>query len=373
MHKTVASIKIILLTVIAMCYLNAPVFAQQNEVILIPYRVKDKWGYSDLRGNIIVQPAYDFTHIFEPSYAEDGVTNPLAVVVMGSRHGLINEKGVLVAPCEYDYIWHYMRQFHVEIGKNKGIVNSEGKLVIPPGPYKEIAILPYGYKAIDLKGQPIHFDKAGKRILQPVTDTGSKKAAEQLPYEERGYGMVVQMNGKMGYVFRRRINNGYVNDTLPAVYDSLYSPGWFPEICVAKKDGAWGAITIKGQVTIPFEYETVQLYAGFTSYNGSTAFRKNGKWGLVNVNTGSVDLPFVYDRLQSGAGTQGVFITTHLGKREGAVIYNVYSKKMSVIECRYIWIGDIVKYKERFFLLVENATNRSKGLVGEDGTEYFKD
>ncbi|HYF31041.1 MAG TPA: WG repeat-containing protein [Chitinophagaceae bacterium] len=36
--------------------LPLPVWGQEQ--VLVPYRVGDKWGYSDLAGNLVIQPQY---------------------------------------------------------------------------------------------------------------------------------------------------------------------------------------------------------------------------------------------------------------------------------------------------------------------------
>src|SRR5258706_10157677 len=70
-------------------------FAQTSPYKLIPYRIGTLWGYSDVKGNIVIptryQEAYPFYH---------GV----AALKSDNHMSIINEDGRLIIPFLYDYI-----------------------------------------------------------------------------------------------------------------------------------------------------------------------------------------------------------------------------------------------------------------------------
>ena len=60
----------------------------------------------------------------------------------------------------------------------------------------------------------------------------------------------------------------------------------------AKKKGKWGVIDKNNRMTIPFEYEDI-MFSILDTKDGFTA-KKNGKWGKIDKNN-KVIIPFTHD------------------------------------------------------------------------------
>lgn len=64
-----------------------------EQSMLIPYRKGDKWGYSDAKKKLVIQPKYQMAEPFN-----DGV----ARVCSGSGSGFIDKTGKEVVPLKYN-------------------------------------------------------------------------------------------------------------------------------------------------------------------------------------------------------------------------------------------------------------------------------
>jgi len=72
--------------------LTLPVFSQQLDLSLIPYRQGNLWGYASPDRTIVIKPAYDEANWFVSGYA---------VVKKGNKYGYINRAGKLVIPFKF--------------------------------------------------------------------------------------------------------------------------------------------------------------------------------------------------------------------------------------------------------------------------------
>ena len=93
--------------------------------VLHPYQEKDKYGYLDDAGNVVIKPSYQVAMTFE----EDG----LAKVKKGDKWGYINEQGKFVIKCDYTEI----EPFHngiarVNKGGKYGYIKRDGTFYIKP-------------------------------------------------------------------------------------------------------------------------------------------------------------------------------------------------------------------------------------------------
>lgn len=86
---------------------------------------KEKFGFTDREGNIVIKTIYDDAELFQEGFAS---------IEVNGKYGFINEQGVEVIKPIYDYYdeCDYMRQGHVimRLGNKKGILNSKGEVVV---------------------------------------------------------------------------------------------------------------------------------------------------------------------------------------------------------------------------------------------------
>ena len=72
--------------------LTIPVFAQQADMSLIPYRKGGLWGYASPDKKIVITPAYGEVNLFYEGYAS---------VKKGTNYGYINKAGKVVIPFKF--------------------------------------------------------------------------------------------------------------------------------------------------------------------------------------------------------------------------------------------------------------------------------
>ena len=87
--------------------------------LLVPYRVRDKWGYSDTAGKIIIQPRFQGALFFE-TFEVAKKTFELAEVMLNNKFGLLDRQGKLVVPCAF-------KQFNIAVGAYCLPVTTTGK------------------------------------------------------------------------------------------------------------------------------------------------------------------------------------------------------------------------------------------------------
>ena len=71
-----------------------PVFAQEPDMSLIPYRKGNLWGYAAPDKSIVITPEYEEANLFYEGFA---------VVKKGGKYGYINKDGKIVIPIKCKY------------------------------------------------------------------------------------------------------------------------------------------------------------------------------------------------------------------------------------------------------------------------------
>lgn len=287
---------------------------------LFPIEIKDKLGYMDQSGKMVIAAQYD--------YADDFVDG-LAVVALNNMPCVINEKNVRVIDTSlYQFISAFseglaaVRDFH---GK-KFYISPRGEKVItlPDEVYearrfrnglacvsrqldehvmkfeKDIATIGYRFGYIDKQGKQVMdfmFEDADDFLggLARVKVKGKfgiidTKGAWVLPAEYGNIGhfsegkAVIDAMGRYGYadtkgqiVIKPQFDLAFdFNEGLAAVWNSS-----------TKK---YGFINEAGELKIPMEYDDVQPFG-----EGKAAVLKEGKWGFID-KSGTLVLRHVFDQ-----------------------------------------------------------------------------
>ena len=92
---------------------------------LIPFYAAalDKYGYKDLRGEVIVTPKYDFAWTFNEG---------MSPMKLNGKYGYINDHGVEVVRPTYDNALKFSDGLAVvKVGDKFGYIDKTGKLVVP--------------------------------------------------------------------------------------------------------------------------------------------------------------------------------------------------------------------------------------------------
>lgn len=180
----------------------------QNEQ-LIPYRIKNKWGYSNTNGKILIPVKYSYANIFQDS---------LALVKGGGKFYFINLQG--------DNI--FRKKF-----SNATPFSNEG-----------IAKVIYQKKIFFI-------NKKGEQTTSKSSSYGCGGAIADIE-------IVTRENNLYGYKFIP-FAVGEPRDTLsiPAIYDTII-PFDRKRIAIAKKSAKWGVITYQNEILIAFEYDNIR-------------------------------------------------------------------------------------------------------------------
>lgn len=86
----------------------------------------NKIGFIDKKNRIVIEPQFDFAKPFQDGFAlvvKDPVFKKTGehTVISGGKWGLVNRKGILVVPMEYDDIIDYSKREAVVMLKNKKV------------------------------------------------------------------------------------------------------------------------------------------------------------------------------------------------------------------------------------------------------------
>src|SRR4051812_8216612 len=88
--------------------------------VLVPYRIGNKWGYSDTLGKIKIPVKYDSAPVFDYSMSYNG--RAIVILPLSGKPTAINDLGTVLVPAKYDHISpiQFSRSFAFFVGaKNK--------------------------------------------------------------------------------------------------------------------------------------------------------------------------------------------------------------------------------------------------------------
>ena len=111
-----------------------------NKFALMGVKVKDKWGFINIMGELVVKPQYDDIDV----ESSEG----LALVIKSGKYGYINDKGKEVIPLEYEYADSFSDGCAVvKKGLKYGFIDKKGK-EITPFIYQRAEVFNSGYAAV---------------------------------------------------------------------------------------------------------------------------------------------------------------------------------------------------------------------------------
>ncbi|MCL2517726.1 MAG: WG repeat-containing protein [Oscillospiraceae bacterium] len=223
---------------------------------------------SDIKVNVLVEPSLMFDQVYD-------FNGGIAKVVLDDKYGFVNKFGEFVLPVEYDMFGDFHDGMAWALkGDKYGFIDTTGNLVIPltyhynGGGYERydtIVDFSEGLAAVSIDGKCGFIDKTGELVIPAIYDGEFYKGEWSSYYPKFRDGFA-----------RVRILD-HVN------YESGYMHSYYK----------YGYINKSGEVTVPFEYDSLGNYFGY-SINGITQAVKDGKSGLVDV-AGNVVVPFVYE------------------------------------------------------------------------------
>lgn len=135
-------------------------------------------------------------------------------------------------------------------------------------------------------------------------------------------------------------------------------PDLLPDYFPVEHNGRWGLMEVRsGRLTIPFRYEAVDAPMG------ERFVAKEGRWGVVDVE-GSLRLPFLYDSVQLNSCADGMTGCPRLADCS----YALRDGRVTLLnrDLRPVW-EDLTDLPERYgnYLLLQRG--RKFGVAAQDG------
>lgn len=218
-------------------FLHNTSFSQEDEV-LMPYLKGDKYGYANSKGQIVIEPKYDYVLLFEKGYA---------LVRLNNKWGLIKENGhVIIQPIASqlsNFDSNNLTEITVE--NKSGVINTKGEWVVPCN-YARVDIKSNFIEVTNSDNQTALFDLKGKTIVDfkniryhfPESTLALSNFIITVLNQQFGLS-VIEKTGK----FKERIAPQY--QSLRILNDKFFE---------VKQDDKWGLIDSENKLIVPFEY-----------------------------------------------------------------------------------------------------------------------
>jgi hypothetical protein len=275
-------------------------------------------GLIDQTGKEVIPVKYDGVHFHSSSnFNCDFKKYGIVVVENEGKYGLVNLKGDIIAPMQYDKIDYGCRGgiFEMIINGRRGLLNTKGKEIIP----------------------------AEYKIINPA------QRSVYLQTEEEGY-VFLEFNGKVG-AFN---TNG--EEVIPFIYDEFYKNNYneykfFPHnnFIWAKRNGKWAMVSSKGKEILPPAYDTIKNIGNFGA-NEFEMIINNKVVGYVNNNGDISKVPTNYDWVS----TYEKNVVRLAMKNNQYLLLNEQNKEIAVLNYdeAYIVDGHIIVQKAGKFGIV---------------------
>ncbi len=192
----------------------------ESAVNLKAVRIDNGWGFSDLKGNVIIAPYFQQTRDF---------TEGLGQIKISGEWGFIDNSGKIVIQPVYKNVRAFSEGLAPVLIDNKwGFIDSKGK------------------KAADFKYTDAH---RINESLAAVSETGQLKS--------------------YGYITPAGIY------AIKPQYDDAKS---FTEgFAAVKSEGKWGYVNHEGRLVVPCSFEKAEHFS-----KGLAAVKVDNKWGYIN-------------------------------------------------------------------------------------------
>ena len=193
---------------------------------LVPVQKKDKWGYANAKGKVILKAVFDEAGEFKPATSDDGTTMLVARVRVGDKWGYITRENVYLFEPEFDSISEFgnLSVVVAQTGPNISLLGLRST----PHPKLEINVLTGTVLQVNLSE------------IKEFSQDGNAWAARA------GRWGILNTKGKW---------------ILPCEYDSWTEvPG--RDVYAIGRSGKTGICTFAGEVVVPAEYDSILPLAG---------------------------------------------------------------------------------------------------------------
>ena len=230
---------------------------------------REKWGFIDKDGHVMIYPEYDFA---SPFYCDRARVFVGTTSFMGSpengKFGFVDRNGETVIPITYDYAFDFNQNNQAIVQKEGkyGVIDTEGNVVIP-----------FEYTGIS-------FSSANALYSAYVEDMSNPSVNERCEF--------------------------YLIDSTGNTKRLGYETPYFEEgciiVCSPTHDFACAMFSLEGQQLSDYIYEDLKNFS-----EGVGRYERNGKYGLITTTAEELTAP-VYDQI--GFVHDGKVLVIYKGK-----------------------------------------------------------
>ncbi len=276
-----------------------------SELFYFYKKDKDRSGYIDQSGNIVIQPQFE---------SVDGFSEGLCAVKLNGKYGYINKLGIMVIHPQYNSVYGFHEGIaSVKINEQWGFIDKSGNMVISPQ-YDDALFFSEGLASVKMKEKWGFIEKSGNWVISPRYDRAR--------YFKQGLAEV-QQNGMYGLIdrsgnYRVKTQYDFIGDYFCWISDGMariekdgkygfldadgkmivepqyeYADCFSEGLAVVKKNGKYGYLDKSGNIVIQLQYE----YAG-SFHEGLALIKKNGKYGYIGWS-GNIAIQLQYENAWS--------------------------------------------------------------------------
>lgn len=228
---------------------------------LLPIEVEGVFGFIDRKGNVVVEPQYDYA---------GAMVEGMSLVLKGEKFGFVDKAGKLAIPTQYEDAYDFSEGLAAVVVDGKyGYIDKTGKMVIEPrfdpAPDETVCRPFRGGLAALMNaetGKWGFIDKTGKMVIRPQFEWAYdfSDGLAGVEYEVEKYGFI-NRDGEL--VLR---------------VDGFFPNGGFTEgLCVIAKGGKNGVIDKTGKWVIEPKYAEIGPFS-----EGLAWFVEGGKAGFLD-------------------------------------------------------------------------------------------
>lgn len=272
-----------------------------------PVEQNGLWGFIDNKGNLKINPEYDWVEPFKEN---------IAAVGQDDKVGFITKAGNLIGNIEFEDTYGFKNGYAVvAIDEKYGAINRLGKWIIP-AVYEDLGEFSDGFFYAENEEGYGYIDENGKIaidfVFENATDFQNGLAVVQ---KDGKYGVVntkgnLVSNFEFDWIQPFQTNRypskfklgekfGLIDQAGVVIVDSIYTQiGDFSEgLALAANGNKYGYINTRGDTIIDFKYDFTPEVLRFSKVeNGYIRISQNKKVGVIDT-LGNRVFPAIFDNI----------------------------------------------------------------------------
>lgn len=292
-------------------------FVASAQKHLFPIKIKDKWGYTNAAGKMVIAAQYDYAESFFEDRAVVALENQPCVI--NSANKRIIDTGLYVNITRYSEGLAKV----TDVRQRQSFVDVNGKKVfdLPADIYDarpfnngmssvaksvDIHQQKFGHDLVNIGYKFGYMNKKGEQVVPFIYDdaddfqNGFARFREGTKFgvlDSLGRVLIPAKYSNLGkFIEGKAIADmgakfGFIDSTGTEIIKPVYRYAYdFSEgLAAVSVEGKFGYINEKGEMVVKPEYDAVRPFS-----MGMAAVKKEGKWGFID-NKGIAKLRFVFD------------------------------------------------------------------------------